>query len=72
MAHSICNDEGCICIPDCACCRLCHKLVTDDINCPDGNEYCITGDCEYYDEIWDENELKAELEKDEDKFKEDV
>ena len=69
MAHSICNYEGSICIPDCACCRLCHKLIDDDIKCPEGDEYCSIGDCEYYDEIWDENELKAELEKDEDKFK---
>ena len=66
MAHTINNDEGCICIPDCACCRLCHKLIDYDIKCPEHNDTC-DADCEYYDEIWDENELKAELEKDEDK-----
>ena len=54
------------CIPDGACCRLCHKIITDDIKCPYGDGYCSMGDCGYYDEIWDEKELKAELEMNED------
>lgn len=56
----------CYCLPDCSCCKYCHKRLNDINECPLNEDHCDS-DCEYYDEIWDENELKAELEKDEDK-----
>lgn len=68
MAFVIYNGVECYCLPDCACCKLCHKLISEIDDCPDGNEYCNAGECDYYDEIWDNNELKEELDKDEDKI----
>lgn len=66
------DGELCSCLPDCACCRACHKLIDDVDECPEatefGNKWRCDPNCEYYDEIWDENELQEELAKDEDKF----
>lgn len=64
--------EGIIhyCLPSCACCKFCHKLIGNVDKCPeDGGDEC-NPDCAYYDEIWDENELKEELDQDEDKLTE--
>ena len=67
------NGVLCLCLPDCACCRACHKLIEDVDECPEPNEYHdkykCDPNCEHYEEIWDENELKAELDKDEDNIK---
>lgn len=63
------DGEECFCLPDCACCRACHKRLADVETCPEpmGNDddECDPN-CEYYDEIWDEKELNEELAKDKD------
>ena len=61
----ISNGIECFCLPDCAVCQACHKRMNDIQECPEHNDTC-EADCEYYTELWDENELKAELAKDED------
>lgn len=66
------DGELCLCLPDCACCTACHKRIDDVDKCPEaeswGNPYRCDPNCVYYQEIWDEKELKEELEKDEDKI----
>lgn len=60
----------CFCLPDCACCKACHKRLADVDTCPEprGNDddECDPN-CEHYAEIWDEKELNEELAKDEDR-----
>lgn len=62
----ISNGIECYCLPDCAVCQSCHKRMNEIQECPEHNDSC-DADCEYYAELWDEDELKEELEKDEDK-----
>lgn len=61
------NGIECYCLPDCAICKSCHKRMTDVQECSEHNDTCDS-DCEYYAELWDEDELKEELAKDEDKL----
>lgn len=75
MADVIIDGEVDYCLPDCTCCTACHKLIYEVDECPFpepyglwSDKYKCTPDCEYYKEIWDEKELKEELEKDEDKI----
>lgn len=60
----------CFCLPDCTVCRACHKRIEDVDKCPEATSFedydRCSPDCIYYSEIWDENELKEELERDED------
>lgn len=74
MVEVIIDGEPAYCLPDCTCCTECHKLITEVKECqlpkPYGlwsDKYKCTPDCEYYNEIWDEKELKEELDLDEDK-----
>lgn len=71
MVDVIVDGEIAYCLPDCTCCRACHKLIDEVKECPEAddiwNRYKCNPDCEYYEEIWDEEELKKELALDEDK-----
>ena len=64
------------CLPSCACCRACHKLIKDVDKCPNAkpyeDEYKCDPDCCDYDEIWDEDELKEELALDDDNIVEEL
>lgn len=75
MVDVIIDGEEAYCLPDCTCCTACHKLIKEVEECPFpepcglwSDKYKCTPDCEYYQEIWDEKELKEELAKDEDKL----
>ena len=75
MADVIIDGEVDYCLPDCTCCTACHKLRYEVNESPFPGAYGLwtdkykyTTDREYYKEIWDEKELKEELEKDEDKI----
>lgn len=55
----------------CAVCRACHKLLTECDECPEPEDWqdvnvCVS-ECPSYDEIYDEQELQEELDKDEDR-----
>ena len=68
----ICQDGVFVDCPlSCAVCKACHKLITELDECPEPEDwqdkYVCIPDCPNYDEIWDENDLQEELDKDEDK-----
>ena len=55
----------------CAVCRACHKLLTELDECPEPEDWrdvnVCESECPSYDEIYDETELKEELDKDKDR-----
>lgn len=71
MVDVIYDGIQCFCLPDCACCKACHKRLNEMEKCPEGNEHCDPN-CNDYAEIWDETELKEELAQDDDKKLEDA
>lgn len=74
MVDVIIDGEAAYCLPDCTCCTACHKLITEVDECPFpepyglwSDKYRCSPDCNYYQEIWEDEELKKELALDEDK-----